>query len=127
MSAHIDNPTVYHGRLEPFSDQSTEGTWWCLHDPAKPGYGGLHTIESGDLLTVFSDAGRTGILWEGVVEFDHTSHRAPLPLAPSILVQRIGEETVHGIPADIAPDKWLAMFRQHKPCTLVRPYKTEPL
>lgn len=121
MTAITDNLRIYHGRLEPFSEQGTEGTFWCVHDPARPGYEGLHAIESGDLLTVFSDAGRQNVLWEGVIEFDYDRCRSSLPLAPSIKVQRIGHETVHGIPASIKPGEWMTMFRQHKPCTLVSP------
>lgn len=125
MTIISDNLKVFQGKLSLFSDQWSEGEVWCLQDPSKPGYAGLEVIESGDLLTVFADAGRRDIMWEGTVSLDFGSHRKPLPLAGN-LVQRLGGMTVHGVPTNVKPLDWMAMFQQHKPCLLVRHQTLRP-
>jgi hypothetical protein len=127
MTAVTENLHRYAGRLEPFSEQGTEGIVWCICDPSKSGYDSLTAIDNGDLLTVFDDAARTKILWEGRVQFDFNANMAPLPLGRGIEVQRINDNTVHGIQTAADPQAWLSMFEQHKPCILIKHGGHHPL
>lgn len=127
MTSITDNLRVIHGRLEPFSDFGSEGTIWCVYDNADRSMEGIRPIEPGDLLTVFTDAQCNDILWEGTVQLDFDTHKEPLSLAPHIQPQRLDRMSVHGVPVNIAIDQWLAMFREHKPCILVRHNRFEPL
>ena len=69
-----------HGVLLLHSETGTEGGYWAFQDkrfitPAKPGeghdqwsYQGLHILEDGDKLTIYSDEKKSSILWEGVIQ-----------------------------------------------------------
>ena len=106
------------GHLEAFAETGTEGIFWSFHEAGKRGYDGLHPLHQGDLLTIFNDAARQDVLWQGAVDFDH-----------DILKKRItryfkaqvieGAGAVHGVQKGIDPKDWAAMFIAGKPATLV--------
>ena len=121
------------GILEPFSEQGSEGIVWCIYDPAhnkadgKRQLTGLHAIEAGDLLRIFTDESRRTVAWEGPVRFEHDSHKAPLPLTGGkVHVQRVRDCTVHGLPQDVDAETWFDYFVQERPATLIKAAPATP-
>jgi hypothetical protein len=60
---------VVYGALEPFCETGTEGIVWSVHEYGVPSYPGLHCLEDGDELTVYSTVRDGDVEWEGVVDF----------------------------------------------------------
>lgn len=126
--AQSDTPAgEVSGILEPFSEQGTEGIVWCLYDPAhntadgKRQYAGLSSIESGDLLRIFTDESRQAVAWEGTVRYEHDSHKDALPLTGGqMMVQRVRDCTVHGLPEGVDAEQWFDYFAQGYPATLIK-------
>jgi hypothetical protein len=63
------------GRLEAFADMGTEGYFWSFQEEGKSGYDGLHFLEAGDHLTIYSDDG--AVLFSGVLKPTPNSQWAP--------------------------------------------------
>lgn len=71
LPAKLQKPdgTIIDGKLDPFSEQGMEGrVEWMLFDFKNNSYASLHSLEKGDLLTVFSHVMNGNIEWEGKVE-----------------------------------------------------------
>ena len=121
MTAQNKNaaPRTYEGLLEPFSETGSEGVMWSLQEPGK-GYDGLHTLQDGDLLTVFNDTAKKDILWQGEVklEFKRNWRSFENPKYPEIGQQEIGGWWVHGFQEGLDPEKWAQMFFDAKPATV---------
>lgn len=118
MSRETSRSRVLKGRLEIFSEQGTEGSHWSFYEDGKTGYDGLHCLEKGDVLRIFNDAARTELLWQGTVDFDHTSERQHRALIGDVQwLDKVG--TVHGLQKGVDKDRWADMFLAEKPAVLV--------
>jgi hypothetical protein len=69
------------GVLFLYSETGTEGGWWSFQDDrhikgGKDGknvlwsYEGLHQLEDGDHLTIYSKRYPRSVLWSGIIKFD---------------------------------------------------------
>lgn len=98
------------GRLNEFREMGRGGIMWSITSDSDKATYDLH---DGDLLTVFNDASRTSILWEGEVKI------VPIKGAewPDPTNTQAGE------PAD----KWQAMFREAKPATVETKNARKPM
>lgn len=71
LPAKLQKPdgTIIDGKLDPFSEQGMEGRIeWLLFDFENNSYASLHSLEKGDLLTVFSHVTDGNVEWEGKIE-----------------------------------------------------------
>lgn len=71
LPAHLKKPDgrEIDGVLDPFSEQGMEGfIHWSVYDFKNNSYDSLHTLEKGDILTVFSAVTQGNKEWEGRVE-----------------------------------------------------------
>lgn len=118
-----------NGHLEPFAEQGTEGIVWCIYDPShntadgKRSYDGLHLIEKGDLLKIFTDESRKGLEWQGPIDFDYEAEKKPIRGFEHLVVQRVGGCTVNGLQKGVDPDTWFDYFVRSLPAALT---KAEP-
>lgn len=114
------------GILDAFWEQGTEGIIWTVYDPAhntadgKRQYSGLSLIENGDKLRVFNDAAKQQVLWEGEVDLDYKCDVVMHHIFPQVVSQRIDGSNVHGIPHNMNPSEWYRLFREEKPCELIK-------
>ena len=130
-----------NGQLEAYSAQETEGIiFWNLRTEHK-GRLDIHGIENGDLLTIFADAARKKILWQGTVDLEFDSHRIPdqrlvdrwktLPECAGTPLKELEEkashqyagtpyaQAVHGLQKGVDADTWFDFFWSGKPATLI--------
>lgn len=114
-------PGAISGHLEAYNDGPvTEGlTFWTVAEQGKPDLAGLSPIREGDLLTVYNE-NFSETLWKGRIDYDYARNPVPMPNMSQVLVQRIGDTIVSGIPKGIDPETWLSYFRDRRPCTLER-------
>lgn len=111
------------GRLEPFAQTATEGIEWTLLNRVLPGYAGLHALTSGDVLTIFDDAG--GHLWHGVVDFEYQRRKVLFPQNPEYEQQALLGYWVHGLQSDCEPETWAGWFFDRRRAT-VQPKVSRP-
>lgn len=84
------------GKLREFSEMGGRGTpIWTVSKG-----GDLYYLKSGDLLTIFSDASKKNVAWQGTL--DLVSSGMPYP-EPNL------------VQANITLDKWREFFRQGCP------------
>ena len=60
---------LIHGALDAFAETGTEGVIWSVHEYGKAGYEGLHCLQDGDELTVYTKVTNGDIEWEGELSF----------------------------------------------------------
>ena len=120
MSRPQPKSPVIHGRLEAFWETGTEGVIWSIYEDGKTGYDGLNTVESGDLLTVFNDASKKQVLWQGEVNLEYEQNYRPYPMNPAYGQQEVLGYWVHGLQDGMPPETWARMFFEEKPATLVK-------
>lgn len=118
---------IIEGVLEPFYETGLEGTLWSVHEDGKQGYEGLNPIKSGHVLTVFNDAARQDVLWQGVVDLELDSGEQSKILKANKYPGRLGPWG-YGLPKNIHPYDWVEMFYEEKPARLEMPKadKIEP-
>lgn len=125
MTPGEETKTIY-GYLEPFAEQGTEGIVWCVYDPSqntadgKQSYDGLHLLEKGDLLKIFTDESRKGLAWEGTIDFDYEAEKEPIEGFAHLVVQRVGGCTVNGVQKGVKPDTWFGYFVKSLPAELTK-------
>lgn len=76
---------TYCGVLIDWFETGLEGVVWALKEDGVEGYEGIHVIEAGDELTVFS-RGRV-VLWQGIIRCDRMIGRIKRPTNPAISQQ----------------------------------------
>ena len=100
---------VVEGQLEAFCEQGMTHSIWAVYDTTyerpdgQRSMDGLIALEKGDMLTVFNDASRKEVLWQGEIEFDHTTLNGAG-------IQKGFEEQ----------GDWIRMFMREYPAELVR-------
>ena len=123
------NSECIEGALEPWVDSCTEGhIVWALFEDGKAGYDGLHLLQTGDILTIFKDAKREVVAWEGAVDLDFDCNRLPHPenpqFKPQTLLRADGSRIwLSGFQKNVDPEIWVEMFAQELPARLVRAKK----
>lgn len=108
------------GKLEPFFETGTEGVIWSVYEDNKLGYEGLHPLEYGDYLRIYSDYKRDNILWQGNIYFDWETNWRPYPMNPKYGQQEVLGYWVHGIQKDLEPKVWGKWFFDQLPAQLVK-------
>jgi hypothetical protein len=116
------------GYMTYYADQGVDAVVPAFHDESKTGWDGFTTFDDGDLLTVFNDAARTSVMWQGVIEMDFTVNTKPNPVYAAVgqhvMTQHAPPfQTMRGIPKGIAPAQWGRMLIDEKPATLVKVLK----
>jgi hypothetical protein len=112
--------------LDAYWAQETEGIIWAVYDHAHDTqdghrqYSGLMLVENGDHLRVFNDASKSKVIWEGDVSLNHERGRVSHPFFQHVVSQRIDGDSVHGIPDNTDPQTWYRLFREEKPCELIK-------
>ena len=96
------------GRLDPFFETGTEGVIWSLTDTSLPGYDGLWPLYTGDHLRIIGADDDTA--WEGTVVLEYQRNWQPYPANPSYGQQAVNNYWVHGLQADLDPDRWAGYF-----------------
>ncbi|HTK84403.1 MAG TPA: hypothetical protein VL625_04895 [Patescibacteria group bacterium] len=94
---------IIYGALEPFAETGTEGTIWAVHEYGKAGYEGLHYVEGGDQLTVYSNVRDGEVDWEGKLDFGPEQ------------VTKIGWTEVMRESRHMSTEEWLQMSYQNRP------------
>jgi hypothetical protein len=61
--------SVVFGSLDPFCETGTEGVIWSLQEYGKSGYAGLHCLEDGEHLSVYSEVRDGKVEWQGRLDF----------------------------------------------------------
>lgn len=101
---------VIYGALEPFFETGTEGVQWSITEYGKKGYEALHSVGSGDKLTVYNDVTEGNIVWQGELEFEHKEQEAQIyPANPH------HKEIVRRKPKNIDDEQWAFMTSQNYP------------
>ena len=121
--------TVIEGKLMPYYETGMEGTLWSVHEDGKDGYDGLNPLENGMLLTVFNDAARTQVLWQGTIDFEKDRAQQEALLRAQKYPPRLGPWG-YGLPKNIHPYDWVNMFSQEKPARITiekSTHSNEPL
>lgn len=107
-------PKIIEGKLLAYSEQGTEGCVWCIDEADKDGYDGLHKVESGNLLKVFTDATKSNILWQGIVALEYDRLQTGNYLNPDFILQDIFGVSVRGLQKNLSPHEWANMFFDEK-------------
>ncbi|MDX2027899.1 MAG: hypothetical protein SFW62_04630 [Alphaproteobacteria bacterium] len=99
-----------------------------LKENAGPLDGGTVSLMDGDILTVFSDAARQTVLWQGAVKFDREKNRKPYPKKYDFDAdyaarggQKVGRhwiDNAQGLQDGLEPERWINMFLEGKSATL---------
>lgn len=108
---------IIEGKLMPYYETGMEGTMWALHEDGQEGYDGLNKLENGQLLTVFNDAARTDILWQGVIDFEMDSDKQKQIFKAHKYHAGLGGWRF-GVQKDIHPYDWIEMFYSEKPARI---------
>jgi len=116
------------GQLTAYADMGVVATVPAFQDDSKAGWDGFITFDDGDLLSIFNDAARTQVLWEGVIEMDFDVNKKPNPVYATaghmVLTQHAPPfNTMNGIPKGMDPDFWGKVLSEEKPATLVKVLK----
>jgi len=106
----LPDMTTVRGRLEAYFETGTEGVYWSLVDPGRPGYDGLWTLRNGDQLRIIDTTDET--LWSGEIQFEYTTNWQPYPMNPEHGQQAVQGFWVHGLQEDFDPDRWATLFLQ---------------
>lgn len=94
---------IIYGALEPFAETGTEGTIWAVHEYGKAFYDGLHYVEPGDQLTVYSNVRAGEVEWEGKLDFGPEQ------------VTKIGWTEIMREARHMPTEQWLQMSFQNRP------------
>lgn len=100
---------VVEGLLHAFCEQGMTHSVWTVYDEkceradGARSHDGLVTLEKGDMLTVFNDASKKQVLWQGEIDFDRTTLNGAG-------IQKGFEEQ----------GDWIRMFMREYPAELVR-------
>jgi hypothetical protein len=100
-----DGKTV-HGSLEPFLETGTEGVIWSVQEYGKNGYDGLHCLQDGDSLEIFSTVKDGEVEWEGEVKFSGKK------------ISEIDHTEVVRSTKHIDTEKWLYMSWDNRPAVI---------
>ena len=115
---------IIEGTLMPYYETGMEGTLWSVHEDGKDGYDGLNPLQDGQLLTVFNDAARTEVLWQGVIDLERDPQKQDELLRAQKYSTRLGPWG-YGLPKNIHPYDWVNMFANEKPAR-VEPARIAP-
>jgi len=113
-------PVEVEGVLEAFFETGTEGIVWSVVKGGDFKYENLFTLENGDLLTVFNDASKKDVLWQGEVKLEYENKKRPHPLNPEYKKQEVFGRWVNGLQENADPEKWAQMFLDEKPAKLIK-------
>ena len=86
----------------------TSGPGWAVQRHGMDGYRGLHVLEDGDHLTVYTRWGF--ILWQGVIDFEYESGFVPYPGIQGGGVQLVWNQCVNGCQRGVPLEQWAEMF-----------------
>lgn len=109
------------GNLTAHFETGSEGIIWAFEEAGKEGYDGFHSITNDSVLTVFNDAARTDVLWQGEINLNYErdiSVKQIVGLTQPVQCQLIGLTTVNGLPDNCDEQSWLKMFKSEKPAIL---------
>ena len=111
----MSKQNAIEGRLCEFREMGRGGVIWSVTAEKAAGSEEekIYALKDGDLLTVFNDASRKSILWEGEIRI------APIKGAawPDAYDCQEGETL----------EKWHDMFNEQRPATVTLKGKREPL
>ena len=102
-----DGKTIF-GSLEPFCETGTEGVIWAVYEYGKSGYDGLHCLDDGDRLTVYSEVRDGDVEWHGKLDF------GPENVTTVAKWHEVMRETNH-----MDTGKWLEMNWQNRPVIVI--------
>ena len=97
-----------------FSETGTEGGHWAFHDESKSGpdgkwlYEGLHILEDGDHLTIFSKENPAEELWSGVISL----------IRYDVFREHARGFWIHADQIGIPREQWALWFLNEHPGTL---------
>jgi hypothetical protein len=111
---HLDDskpPTgeQLNGTLLLHSETGTEGGYWALQEDDCEGYEGLHTLQTGDYLTVYNDLG-SDIVWSGYVRLRHYN----------LFTEDARGMWIHADQRDVTRGYWADFFFNNLPARLTR-------
>jgi hypothetical protein len=95
------------GRLDPFSEQGSEGIHWSLVDSSYPGYGGLFRINGKQLKILDKDF---NTIWQGSVKLEYQRNKET---CGTWTQQAVSNAWVHGFEETLSPEVWAEYFFQN--------------
>jgi len=101
------------GALKPFRETGIEGVIWTIYEYGKIGYEGLHCLEDGDLITVYSRVSSGESDWSGELQFS-----PPSPAAVELKKSRGYSECTIRQAYHTSSQEWLALSHQKRPCII---------
>lgn len=107
-----------NAHLEAYFETGTEGIIWSMCTDNE-GYDGLHCLQDGDELTVYTKD-RCAILWKGIVHLEYKRLLTPYPTNPEYRQQMIFNRWVHGFQVGLQPEVWAKWFFSELPASLKR-------
>ena len=113
------------GNLDFYGEAEVSATLPGFQEDGKTGLADFITFDDGDLLSIFNDAARTQLLWEGVIEMDFEINKKVNMVYASrghtVLTQHAPPFlTMNGIPKGMTPEFWGEVLCDEKPATLIK-------
>lgn len=97
------------GTLHFFSETGTEGGYWAFQTKKSPAYDGLHVLENGDMLTIFSKEKPKKVIWSGIIAL--RTHK--------LFTRDASGHWIHADQEGIDRDIWARWFFDEHPAKLV--------
>lgn len=99
-----------YGKPHAYFETGTEGVYWAVIEDNVSGYEGLHILENGDHLTIYSNNVEGQALFSDFINKDTVTGLQPRPFNPDFKQQVALGMWVHWIQEGYDPDKWAEFF-----------------